>query len=127
VQFTNGQFMATLEVGENNAGPVKLTNCGFWGVPETKVQVDKRGPSTLTLTSCHFTGWDAAEAGAPCIRASGGRLIVNGCEFMDEGKQQIALEPGLRAATIFGNLLRGKEGIANRSDAHVQVGMNTTQ
>jgi len=48
VQFVNGQFMGTIEVGESNTGPVKLSNCGFWTVPETKMQIDKRGPSTLS-------------------------------------------------------------------------------
>jgi len=126
VQFVNGQFMATIEVGEENRGPVKLTNCGFWSVPGTKEHVVKNGPSTLILTSCHFTGWDNKGTGAPCIRASGGRLIVNGCEFMDEGKQQILLEKGLVAATIMGCLLRGAQGIVDDSDADVQIGLNTT-
>jgi len=44
-------FIATIEVGESNQGPVKPANCGFWGVPETKEQIVKRGPSTLMLTS----------------------------------------------------------------------------
>jgi hypothetical protein len=127
VQFINGQFMATLEVGEANRGPVKLTNCGFWGVPETKAHVDKHGPSTLMLTACHFTGWDAAGQGAPCLQANGGRLIVNGCEFMDEGKLAIGLGKGLVAATITGNLLRGEGAIRDHSEAHVQIGFNTTE
>ncbi len=127
VQFVNSQFMATIEIGEENQGPVKLVNCGFWGVSETKEQVVKRGPSSLMLTSCHFTGWDASGKGEPCIRASGGRLVVNGCEFMDEAKKQIVLEKGLVAATITGCLLRGDEGIVNESDADVQIGLNTTR
>jgi hypothetical protein len=126
VQIVNGQFMSTIQVGENNRGPVKLTNCGFWGVPETKAQIVKHGPSTLTLTSCHFTGWDAANECEPCIRADGGRLIINGCEFMDEGKDQILLEQGLAAATIYGCLLRGDSAIVNNSGADVQVGLNST-
>ena len=126
VQFANGQFMATLEVAETNEGPVKLANCGFWGVPQTKAQIIKHGPSTLSLTSCHFTGWDAAHTGEPCIRADGGRLIVSGCDFMDEGKRQIELDEGLTAATIFGNLLRGDGGVVNRSTGDVQIGLNTT-
>ena len=44
VQISNGQFMSTLLVGENNKGPVKLSNCGFWGVPETKSQVVQTRP-----------------------------------------------------------------------------------
>ena len=127
VQFVNGQFMATIEVGENNLGPVKLTNCGFWGTSETGEHIIKQGPSTLMLTSCHFTRWDAANDGTPCIRASGGRLMINGCEFMDEGKRQIELEKGLVAATVFGCLLRGDEAVVDHSGADVQIGCNTTQ
>jgi hypothetical protein len=78
------------------------------------------------LTSCHFTGWDARKSGEPCIRASGGRLIVSGCEFMDTGKKAIVLEKGLKAATITGCLLRGDKGIIDSSDADVQIGFNAT-
>lgn len=126
VQISNGQFMSTLLVGENNKGPVKLSNCGFWGVPETKSQVVKHGPSTLALTACHFTGWDAVREGQPCIQADGGRLIVNGCEFMDAEKSQITLNPGLIAASISGCLLRGQNAIVDHSGADVQAGLNTT-
>lgn len=95
-------------------------------MPETKEQVVKLGPSTLVLTSCHFTGWDTDKKGEPCIRADGGRLIVNGCEFMETGKKAIVLEKGLKAATITGCLLRGNKGIIDDSDADVQIGFNTT-
>jgi hypothetical protein len=127
VQFVNGQFMATIEVGEKNKGPVKLSNCGFWGVPETKEQIVKLGQSTMMLTSCHFTGWDAVKKGDPCIRASGGRLMVNGCEFMDTEKKAIVLEKALKAATITGCLLRGEKGIIDNSGADVQIGLNTIE
>jgi len=108
VQFVNGQFMATIEVAETNEGPVKLANCGFWGVSETRSQIDKRGPSTLVVNGCHFTGWDARGQGDPCIRAAGGRVAITGCEFMDGGKTDIVLEEGLTAAAITGNLLRDR-------------------
>ena len=100
---------------------------GFWGVPQTKEQVVKHGPSSLILNACHFTGWDAGKNGELCIRADGGRMVVSGCEFMDAGKKEIVLEKGLKAATITGCLLRGKDGIVNESEGDVQVGMNTTQ
>jgi hypothetical protein len=61
----------------------------------------------------------------PCVRADGGRLVVNGCEFM-EGKRQIVLEKGVNAATITGCLLRGDSGIIDNSGADVQIGLNTT-
>ena len=127
VQFVNGQFMSTLCVGEKNEGPVKLTNCGFWPVPETREQVVKLGPSTLLLTACHFAGWDSARKGHPCLRAAGGRLVVSGCEFMAEGRQPIVLEKGLKAATITGCLFRGEKAVSDKSSADVQTGLNTTQ
>ena len=124
VQFVNGQFMSTLEVGAGNRGPVKLTNCGFWGTAATREHVRHAGPSTLALTACHFTGWDHGGKGDACIRAAGGRLIVNGCEFMDEGKQAILLEKGLKAATVFGCCFRGGKSVEDQSGADVQIGMN---
>jgi len=125
IQFVNSQFMGTIEVEEKNQGPVKLSNCGFWPVPETKEQIVKHGPSTLILSACHFAGWDSKGTEAPCVRADGGRLNVNGCEFM-EGKKQIALEKGLTAATITGCLLRGKDAVVDKSGADVQIGLNAT-
>ena len=125
VQFVNGQFMATIVVGEKNKGPVKLTNCGFWGVPETQEQIVKHGPCSLMLNGCHFTGWDAQKKGDPCIRADGGRMVVSGCDFMDEGKKQVILEKGVKAATITGCLLRGDGGVLDESGADVEIGLNT--
>jgi len=123
VQFVNGQFMSTLEVGPENHGPVKLSNCGFWGTPATQEHIRHAGPGSLVLTACHFNGWDHARKGDPCIRAAGGRLIVSGCEFMDDGKQAILLEKGLKAATVFGCCFRGK-GVEDQSGGDVQVGLN---
>ena len=126
VQFVNGQFMSTVYVGPKNQGPVKLTSCGFWPVPETREQVVKLGPSTLMLTACHFAGWDSAGKGVPCVRAAGGRLTVSGCEFMAPGKQAIVLEKGLTAAAITGCLFRGERPVADTSGADVQIGLSAT-
>jgi hypothetical protein len=127
VQFVNGQFMSTLEIGPRNRGPVKLANCGFWGTPLTREHVRKEGPSTLVLTACHFTGWDHARKGDPCIRAGGGRLLVSGCEFMDAGKPAIILDKGLTAAAIFGSAVRDPRAIVDQSGADVQLGLNTVR
>jgi hypothetical protein len=127
VEFANGQFMSTIEVGPENHGPVKLANCGFWGAAPTREHVRHSGPSSLVLTACHFINWDQAGQGAPCIRAAGGRLVVNGCEFMDEGKRAIILEKGLKAAAIFGCAFRGPQAITDQSGADVQIGLNTSR
>ena len=125
VQFANGQFMSTVEIGPENRGPVKFSNCGFWGTELTKEQVRHQGGSSLVFTACHFTGWDHADKGDPCIRASGGHLIVNGCEFTDEGKRAIILEKGLKAATVLGCTFRRPAAIEDQSGADVKSGLNT--
>jgi hypothetical protein len=124
VQWANGQFMSTIEIGPRNRGPVKLANCGFWGMETTQEHIRHAGPSTLMLTACHFVAWDRAAKKDPCIRASAGRLIVNGCEFMDEGKQAIRLEHGLKAAAVLGCALRGAGTVENVSGVEVQIGFN---
>jgi hypothetical protein len=126
-EFVNGQFMGTVEVSDTNQGPVKLTNCGFWPIAETVHQIDKRGPSTLMLTSCHFAGWDSAGKGEACIHASGGRLVVNGCDFMAAGKLAVSLDKGLLAAIFSCCLFRGDNPIHNQSDAEVKTDLNTTR
>ncbi len=125
VQFANGQFMSTVEIGPENRGPVKFSNCGFWGTELTREQVRHEGGSSLVLTSCHFTGWDHGGKGDPCIRASGRHLIVNGCEFMDERKRAIILEKGLKAATVLGCTFRGQNAVEDQSGADVKTGLNT--
>jgi hypothetical protein len=79
----------------------------------------------LLLTACHFTGWDHARKGDPCVRASSGRLIVNGCDFLDEGKRPIILEKGLKAAAIVGCAFRSSPGVEDLSGAEVKTSANT--
>jgi hypothetical protein len=126
VQFVNGQFMSTVEIGANNRGPVKFTNCGFWGTELTREQVRHDGPGSLLLTACHFTGWDHAGKGDPCIRAANGSLVVNGCQFMDANKQPILLQKGLKAASILGCTFRGGKLLTDESGADVQHGLNVS-
>jgi hypothetical protein len=126
LQWANGQFMSTIEIAPTNQGPVKLANCGFWGMERTQEHIRQNGPSTLALTACHFNGWDRAGKKDPAVRASNGRLIVNGCEFMDDGKPAITLDKGLKAATIFGCAFRGNKAVQDNSGAQVQLGHNIT-
>ncbi len=124
VQFVNGQFMSTVEIGPKNQGPVKFTNCGFWGTEATREQIRHQGPGTLVLSACHFTGWDHAGKGDPCVRAASGRLLVNACEFLDAGKRAILLEKGLKAAAISGCAFRQAPGVDDQSGAPVSVSGN---
>ena len=126
LQWANGQFMSTIEIAPTNQGPVKFTNCGFWGMERTQEHIRHNSPSTLALTACHFTAWDRAGKKDPAVRASNGRLIVNGCEFMDGGKPAIRLDKGLKAATIFGCAFRSDKAIEDNSGAQVRTDLNIT-
>jgi len=123
--FCNSQFMAGIVVSPTNTGPVKFTGCGFWGIESTTSHADIAGTGHVTFNGCHFTGWDRPGIGAPCIHAKSGGLTVVACDFMDEGKNHITLEPGVEAAMIIGNRLRGGAKIDNRSAGDVPIGLNT--
>jgi hypothetical protein len=130
VQFTNCQFMSTVKVGPENEGPVKISNSGFWIVKETLEQVVHEGSSTVTLNGCHFSDWDVSNTGAPCIRASNGRLIVNACEFsrpwtgaIFPNKKAIVAEKDFISGAISGNIFRG-DTIFNNSQGQLALSGN---
>lgn len=124
VQFANCQFMATVKIGPENEGPVKISNSGFWEVPATREQVFKEGPGTLILNACHFKNWDMKDEGTACVYAGGGRVSVSNCDFMAE-KKAIHLDKGLIGATVAGNLFRGPGRLVNTSGVDIQAGLNS--
>ena len=126
VSFSNGQFMAGIHVGPNNRGPVKFTSCGFWGEGGlTQSHAILEGHNETMFSACHFIGWDQNQSGAPCLDVRGGGLSVQGCDFMDVGKSQIALGTGVEAATIVGNRFRGGAKVENHNAGDVQIGLNS--
>jgi hypothetical protein len=124
LSFVNGQFMAGIEVMEANRGPVKFTACGFWGVPTTDSHAVLEGIGHTTFNGCHFISWAKKDANAPCLHAKRGGLTVTACDFMDQGKPQLAIEPDVDATLIFGNRFRGSARLTNRAGDQAQVGMN---
>lgn len=127
VSFVNGQIMATVEVGTENEGPVKFTSCGFWGVEGvTREHARLSGRGTTTFTACHFIGWSQGAPGAYAISAQSGGLLVNGCEFIDEGPQvrHLELGPELDAAAVTGNRFRGKASVKNWAGRRANVAGN---
>ena len=127
VSFVNGQFMAGIEVQNSNAGPVKFTACGFWGEGQTENHAVLGGSGQTSFSNCHFTDWDQKNSGAPCLVATSGGLSVNGCDFQNVTKAQIALETGVESAIIVANRLRGGAKIQNRSAGDVQIGLNSSR
>lgn len=122
--FSNCQMMAQVIVSESNRGPVKFSNCGFWGIPTTDHHAQIDGQGTVIFTACHFQGWARIHPDAPAILAHGGKLIVNGCEFIDGQKRHITLEEGVQSAAVFGNHFTGGAKIENRSKGNVEIGFN---
>jgi hypothetical protein len=130
VIFENCQFMSGFEISEANLGPVKLSNCGFWGRPGSNAQMDLYGQGTVTLTATHFHKWDYDKTGVPCVRAMNGSLLMSGCDFMGKNHTapHIYLGPNLKSAAISGNRFQYREKqIINESTGDVQIFGNVSQ
>lgn len=124
VAFENCQLMAGFEIGPENRGPVKLTNCGFWSIPGTGSQMILNGQGTVFLTATHFHRWDVDKKGTPCIEATNGSLIMQGCEFMGQpdSADHVVLREKVQSTVIMGNRFRhGKAKIVNDSKGDVQI------
>jgi hypothetical protein len=122
VQFANCQFMSTIKIGPENTGYVKISNSGFWRVQETLEQIINEGSGTVIMSSCQFTDWDIPKKGAPCIRATNGRLILNSCDFM-KNKNTVLLEDKFISGTITGCIFRNKT-IVNTSKGKLEMAAN---
>lgn len=121
--FNNCQMMAQVIVSKTNQGPVKFSNCGFWPIKTTDNQAQIDGSGTVIFTSCHFASWARVNPDAPCVAGHGGRLILNGCDFL-EAKNHVKLEEGVQSAAIFGNRFAGGAKIENLSKGKVEIGLN---
>ncbi|MEI2723995.1 MAG: hypothetical protein V9H26_10790 [Verrucomicrobiota bacterium] len=123
--------MSTVKIGPQNTGPVKISNSGFWVVKETLEQVVNEGSGTVILNACHFSDWDLPGRGAPCVRATNGRLILSQCEFSRprtssiaaQQKNAVSLEPGLIASTVVGCLFH-YDTVTNTSEGKVEMAAN---
>jgi len=129
IAFNNCQMMGAVEVLPTNEGPVKFSNCGFWGVspgdfqnPGTGSMAVLAGLGHVTFTGCHFTWCDKKNENAPVIRAQCDGLTVMACDFMDP-KPQLEIGAAVKAAIVVGNRFRHGAKIANKSEG-AQVGLN---
>lgn len=125
--FTNCQFMSHIEVKETNTGPIKFSNCGYWGTPGTTTHATIKGSGHVFFNECHFNGWDQAGKGEPCIYADGNGLTVSSCDFMDAGKKQIVLGPNSKASIVMGSRLRGGAKVENTGKGKLEMGLNVEE
>ena len=128
VLISNGEFVSfsgpdptMVEVGATNSGTVRFSNCAFWGPADQIARI--AGSGTVGFGDCTFVQWDGKNAGRAAIEASGGTLLVRGCEFRED-KAQILLGPGVRRAVISGNVFQGAARIENQSRGAVKIGDN---
>jgi len=82
------------------------------------------GRGHTTFTACHFSDWAQTTPGAPAIDARRGSVTINGCDFAAAGKTQVRIGPGVEAAIVIGNRLRGADAIINEAGDRAQVGLN---
>lgn len=128
--ITNGEFVSfhgpdptMVEVLPGNTGTVRFVNCAFWGPCNQIARIAGRG--TVGFSDCTFVQWDGQKQGRSAIQASGGTLLVRGCEFR-EAKPQIQLSEGVRRAVITDNVFTGPVALMNQSKGNVQVANNAS-
>jgi Pectate lyase superfamily protein len=117
--ISNGEFTSfhgpdptMVRVGPANSGSVRFVNCAFWGPCEQIAQIAGRG--TVGFSDCTFVQWDRNNEGRPAILATGGSVLVRGCEFQSD-KPQVELGEKVRRTVIADNIVTGKLRITNHS------------
>jgi hypothetical protein len=82
----------------------------------------EHGSDTIGFAECTFMGW-SKQPGRAAIQASGGNVLVKGCEFRQD-KPHIALSDGVGSSIILGNFCSGAAQIEHPSRPTVQIGLN---
>lgn len=131
VAFENCQFMDGFIIEEGNRGPIKLTNCGFWGWAETLggTHIINKGEGTVYLTACNFNAKNWIECHwkpeIPFIKMENGTLQIMNSRFQDNGNTpnaHIYLGEKVKSAVIIGNSVEGGDlHVTNKSKGDVQI------
>ena len=119
ILITNGEFVSfhgpdptMIRVNATNKGTIRFSNCAFWG-PCNRIAVIG-GKGTIGFSDCTFMEWGHQMAGAYAIEATGGTILVRGCEFKED-KPQILLAGKLERAVITDNVYIGRKRIAKKA------------
>jgi hypothetical protein len=138
IAFENCQFMNSIEIKETNTGPVKLTNCGFWGQCRSGSVILNQGKGEVFLTNCHFSAWEDRnnpyqwDPKRPFIDCENGSLLMTACVFKDYGhtpNHHVRLGPNVASAVLNGNIVHGggKVKVQNQASGDVQIFGNVAQ
>ena len=126
--ISNGEFVSfhgpdptMVRVEPANSGSVRFVNCAFWGPCNQIARIGGHG--TVGFTDCTFVQWDHEKKGLAALQASGGTLLVRGCEFR-ENKPQIDLGQEVHRAIISDNTVKGTLRINNQTKGSVVIANN---
>ena len=125
LQISNGEFTSfhgpdptMVNVGTNNHGSVRFVNCAFWGPCHQIAVVAGRG--TVGFGDCTFVQWDRKNEGRAALQATGGTVLVRGCEFQQD-KPQVDLGENVLRAVISDNIVTGALRISNHSKVKLNL------
>lgn len=141
ITFMNTQFYAGIEIGPKNDGPVKFTNCSFYGVSRTGHMLVNEGAGAVFFTACHFSTFEDPywrkemrfDPKKPFLQVLNGTLHLSSCRFQDldfmvmgypkfTPEFHIFLGEKVKSAAIIGNSVDGgKLRIRNLSKGDVQI------
>ncbi len=109
--ITNGEFTAfhgpnptMVSVAATNTGVVRFSNCAFWGPCNQIAEI--AGAGTVGFGDCTFVQWDGQHTGRAAIHATGGSLLVRGCEFRED-KIDVSIEKGVKKTIVSDCLTQG--------------------
>jgi hypothetical protein len=126
--ISNGEFVSfhgldptMVRVEASNEGAVRFVNCAFWGPCNQIAKVAGKG--TVGFSDCTFMQWDHDKKGLAALQASGGTILVRGCDFQ-ENKPQIELGSNVRRAVVADNLFNGPARINNLSSNKFNISNN---
>lgn len=128
--IANGEFTSfhgpdptMVVVGPTNHGSVRFSNSAFWGPCNQIAKI--AGTGTVGFSDCTFVTWDSHHEGRAAVQATGGSVLVEGCEFQAD-KPQLDLGPDVKRAVVADNLVRGTLRVKNNSSRHFQIHDNAT-
>ena len=128
--ITNGEFVAMrspdptmVVVTETNRGNIRFVNCAFWGPCNQNAKIDGRG--TVGFSDCTFVEWDRNKEQRASIQATGGTVVVRGCDFRTAAPQ-VAVNEKVERAIVSENTVRGKVNIINHAkNTYIQGNLGT--
>ena len=130
VLISNGEFASfkgpdptMVRVSTNNTGSIRFVNSAFWGPCNQIAKIDGKG--VVGFSDCTFVQWDRNDKGLAAIQASGGTILIRGCEFQ-QNKTQVDLAEKVRRAVVSENVIAGKLRVNNRSQKPFVINNNAT-